>query len=236
VADFRNSHLRSTTPFIPLIPVKTHRTIHLAYSGKIMADFAEALRQLCRDMPGWRFADDRSRDIADEMDNWVYMVDFAGDENIHSAAVAFYKTEGKLLRISSTNIVPAKRSQLTLEEYNAVATHFVACLKSAPTYRESGISISVTKDELGLNDLIPGQRCREHFSRYLSAYPLSFHPNDIRRLDVFICSLHQFRSKVSPDRLSEYLMENEGWTNENAHWVRNRIQVGFDILSVQKGC
>jgi hypothetical protein len=73
------------------------------------------------------------------------------------------------------------------------------------------------------------------FERYLNLFPKSYHPNDIERLDIFICAVSRFcRKRIDLYRLKRYLIEDLDWDYKDAEWCFDRIETGLEILKVNK--
>ena len=96
-------------------------------------------------------------------------------------------------------------------------------------------SIEVTSDKVSLSTIITGSKARELFQRYLNLHPLSYHPNDIERLDIFICHLSRHAKKTfDTEALECWLMTEKGWKQKDAEWCANRINIGLSILEVNR--
>lgn len=98
-----------------------------------------------------------------------------------------------------------------------------------------------TSEQKRLKQIIKGKKTRQFFENYVN--PLCIwgfspryikHPKDIRRLDRFICAVSRFGSKINISELERYLIEDLAWSKENAHWVRQRIEIGLEILNISK--
>lgn len=215
--------------------MKVHRTVVVHAASSDAAAFESELRRLCRQMPGWKFLVRQSKEYMEIASRPSYLIGFRGERGLPAAAVALTLKGGKKrLHFDSPNIVPSKSSVLSLKEYNDLAIRFVADLKRAPDYRSSGLRVQVTSGEVGLEEIIPGKKCRKFFLQYLNGYPLTYHGSDIQNLDVFICALYRFQAKVSPDDLSRYLTEDRGWAASDATWVCNRVRAGLELLTVDR--
>lgn len=98
------------------------------------------------------------------------------------------------------------------------------------------IKVSFAKrKKLKLEDIIPGNKTRKYFELFLNAYPLSHHPADIQRLDIFICALHRYsRKKIDLDLLHVYLFNVLKWPEEECTSCCKRINTGCEILKMNK--
>lgn len=186
-------------------------------------------------MPHWRLDIKGSSRYTVGAGRPSYLIAYAGDVALPPLVIALTMSGGvKRARFSSPNIFPQECGQITREEYNSAAALFVAALKAVPSFADSGWSASVTPDNVGLETVIPGKRCRDFFTAYLRGYPLTYHGSDIRNLDLFVCALHRYRAEVSPDRVRAYLIEDLGWKESDASWVQSRIRTGLDVLAADR--
>lgn len=186
-------------------------------------------------MPRWRLDGKGSKSYTAGVERPSYLVAYEGDDTLPPLVIALTMSGGvKRIRFHSPNIFPQRCGQITREEYNSAAVLFVAALKTVPAFACSGWSADVTPDNVGLEVVIPGKRCRDFFTAYLRGYPLTYHGSDIRNLDLFICALHRYRANVSPDRVGAYLMEDLGWKEADARWVKTRIRTGLEVLATDR--
>jgi hypothetical protein len=151
-----------------------------------------------------------------------------------AAGVAVYAEHLNKHAVHVTNIVPRDKSELTLSEYNLKACVFVDAFRKFLRSKRIGIKIQLTEEERGLDAAIPGKQCRKWFTRYLHGYPLSYHPDDIENLDLFICALHRYSRKSDPDAIAQYLVSDLRWKLSDATFVQERIRTGLDILRANK--
>jgi hypothetical protein len=94
--------------------------------------------------------------------------------------------------------------------------------------------LDLSEKDIGLQEIISSPKARGFFEKYLNL-ALSYHPNDIERLDFFICAASRFcRKSIDIEYLERYLIEDLDWPKEDAKWCCNRIQIGLDILKVHK--
>lgn len=137
------------------------------------------------------------------------------------------------------NIVPRNCFHLTLEQYNAIGSAFASDFgKWLRTCSLKG-NVSCSNPHKTLADIITAEKCRTFFERYLNCpswnpSSIRLHPSDIEKLDVFICALNRYGANVSPDEIEKYLIEDQKWKPIDAAWVRNRIEIGLDVLKVDR--
>ena len=137
------------------------------------------------------------------------------------------------------NIVPRDCFQLTIAEYNAIASVFIRdfrrWMKTSPVEG----SVHCTSANKALADIIPGEKCRGFFERFLACDILNSrkfpsHPSDVEKLDVFICALFRYGADVHADELERFLVADKQWRPADAAWVRRRIETGLDVLKMDR--
>jgi len=140
-------------------------------------------------------------------------------------------------KYSLENIVPRESGFIPPDIASEYAKTFVCDLRKflkGNTCNNMKVSLSRRK-KLKLKDAIPGKKTRNYFERYLNGYPLTHHPADIQRLDVFICAAHRYsRKAIDIDLLYTYLCNALKWPEEESKWCCNRIETGLKILKVNK--
>ena len=148
---------------------------------------------------------------------------------------AFALCEKKNGHVYIANIVPKDVSKIPLNEYNQLSHDFYDDLRKFKKNNKSKIRLSISKTDLELKDIITANIPRTNFEKFLNFYPLSYHPNDIKNLDIFICSVFSYsRNRINLDYLGEYLRVKMKWPESNIKWCLNRIETGLEILKVYK--
>lgn len=137
------------------------------------------------------------------------------------------------------NIVPKDCFELTIAEYNAIGLAFVRdfrkWLKKCPF---TG-SVQCTDANKTLAEIIPGEKTREFFERFLrcdvwNSHSLPSHPSDIEKLDVFICALFRYGAGIRSDEIEQFLVSDKKLKSADAAWVRRRIDTGLDVLKMDR--
>ena len=137
------------------------------------------------------------------------------------------------------NIVPRDCFQLTIVEYNAIGLAFVRDFRKWLKKSAFDGSVHCTNANKTLADIIPGEKCRGYFERYLKcsiwdSSSLPTHPSDIEKLDVFICALFRYGANVNSDEIERYLIADQKWKPADAEWVRRRIDIGLDVMKIDR--
>ena len=100
--------------------------------------------------------------------------------------------------------------------------------------------MQVSTDDTRLSEIITGRVTRSFFVKYLACCMSGLgdqrvsHPKDARRLDKFICAASRFGGHVDTAKLESYLINDLEWTKQNAQYVRERIEIGLELLQVRR--
>lgn len=173
-----------------------------------------------------------SADYARDIFSTACIVNYL-ENDIPVAKLAFAKASTRK-GLYLANIVPKPSSSISMEKYNEIGLLFIREFKAFYTYQDKRVTFTSTGEAITLADIIPGGKTRTFFQRYLNAHPLSYHPLDIERLDVFICALSRFRSSIKLDLLNRYLIEELNWDKKDADWCTKRINTGLRVLEVNR--
>lgn len=187
--------------------------------------------------------------FANNTKNYTYREEFSGEytaamqapsccieyENSKGCVAYAITKNGK--EYSLENIVPRESGFIPPDIASEYAKTFVCDLRKFLKRNScNNIKVSLSKRRrLKLEDIIPGKQTRNYFDTYLNGYPLTRHPADIQRLDIFICAAHRCsRKAIDIDALYTYLCNVSKWPEEESKWCCNRIETGLKILKVNK--
>lgn len=182
--------------------------------------------------------------FAQESDGWLPHPEFVSTKSVTEkyslvcleppiAVVALAEEYSNRKSVQVANIVPRDVSCLKIAEHNQIAQRFVTDFKRYCRGRIP-IKITITPEDCGLETAISGKTCRKYFNNFLNHHPLSHHAYDVERLDVFICSVHRYRSYCNEDTIMHYLQSDLGWKKQDAQLVRDRIRIGLEVLRVNQ--
>lgn len=188
----------------------------------------DLFNSFCRSNADFELNKEESDQYAKNTDGRAFIIHALRSPETEPAIVGIAEKTKRTLYLA--NIVPKEKRQLDIDEYNQIASKFYDAFRQHLKKIESKSSVRITKENIGLKEIISGELTLKYFEKYLSAYPLSFHPLDIERLDFFICALFRYRSDVDVMRLKRYLIEDIGWQEKDASWCARRIETGLDIL------
>lgn len=214
--------------------MKSFSEVEIRWKAETKPTVHQILRAFSKANTAWKFLPKQTADYQRAIDGPAAMV-LCLKPGCQSAAVALANIKKEQVRrLRVTNIVPVQCGQLSVDEYNAIAAAFASDLQQYARAAKCGLTVEFKTGDKGLADIIPGKRTRNFFESYLNAHPLSFHPSDLQRLDVFICSLVWYGSKVNTHDVHAYLAGDLGWPHDKAAFVRDRIETGLAVLDVYR--
>lgn len=220
--------------------MKVDREVHLKLNSLTNEEFIEILRQFTLKVDGWSFIDDQSKEYTLYIGFPSCVIQLLDKEN---ANVFFCITfhSNKIYYISHIQTLPEIKKSSEYKglshEYNSFLERFVKDFRNfvRNQNKAKSMSISISKENIGLDDIISSSKVRKLFERYLSIFPNSFHPTDLERLDIFICAVSKYcRKNINLDYIRGYLIEDLNWSDEDAQRCYNRIKTGLEILKVNK--
>lgn len=191
----------------------------------------DALRGFSNDNEHWKYLEPQSSEYARNTGSPSCALALTTYK--HYPAVAITHKSNNTFYIA--NIVPKESGGIDTSEYNEIARIFVKDLRGYIKKYKVKASIEITSDKVSLSTIITGSKAHELFQRYINLHPLSYHPNDIERLDIFICHLSRHAKKTfDTEALGAWLMNEKDWKQKDAEWCTNRINIGLDVLEVNR--
>jgi hypothetical protein len=220
--------------------MKTHVEIQIRLKRSNGATLHDVLRQFAHDTSGWRFPENESETCEKHIGEPAGYVFCEAVESLERAVVVITTAKSKRLNdFCVPNIVPQNCSELTVEQYNTIGAAFARDFgKWLKTSAFEG-SVRCSNPTKMLTNIIRAGKCRKYFERYLNcsiwdSTSLPVHPSDIEKLDVFICALVRYGADVRSDELESYLVVDRKWKVADAAWVKRRIEIGLDVLKVDR--
>lgn len=211
--------------------MKVHQEVYIKIRSLNGEDLIEILIKFTLETIGWSFINDQSKEYT-QWTGFPSCIIQLDDGHICPSFAITYRSKGVYC---IANIVPLGNEQILIPEYNSFSVKFVQDFRAFIRKNKFQISITITTDNIGLDKIIPSLKARMLFEKYLNARPISYHPNDIERLDIFICAVSRFcRKRINLYHLKGYLLEDLNWTAKDAEWCFDRIETGLDILDVKK--
>ncbi len=212
--------------------MKCYREITISSSTYDANNLARYVEQFAEQSPYWGYSPKESflyeKNIGHPSCSIVTNVD-----SLKLAAMHFTKKGDHSLYM--TNIIPLSIGELNVEEYNAIVEYFAKSIRKHAKNSALALKISLSKSEIKLYDIVTGKISNRLLKAYLAMNPRSYHPLDIERLDKFICSLSRYsRTHIDLDAFQALLMEELGWSSIDAKWCRTRVEIGLEVLAVNK--
>jgi hypothetical protein len=222
------------------VGMKAHIEIQIRLNLNKGETLHDVLRQFARDTDGWKFPEKESETYQNHIGGAGGYVVCDAIKGIERALIAIAITKSRPANnFYVANIVPQDCFQLTIDQYNAIGSAFARsfgnwCRRNAGESRVHSSNPIKT-----LANIIPAEKCREYFERYLrcaiwDSTTIPAHPLDIEKLDVFICALFKYGADVRSDEIERFLIVDRQWKPEDAAWVRTRIDAGLDVLKVNR--
>lgn len=193
--------------------------------SKIIIDFAN-------NTENYSYKEEYSRRYRIAIESPAFIIDYENSKGCVGYAIAKSNSKYNL-----ENIVPREPgfipSNIADEYVTTLVNDFRIYLKKNGNKK---IKISINKRKvLDLKEIIPGEKTRKYFQTYINCYPLSHHPLDKQRLDVFICAAFRYcRKTIDTELLYNYLCEILNWPENECKWCCGRIKAGLEILKVNK--
>ncbi|PZV19083.1 MAG: hypothetical protein DCF20_03355 [Pseudanabaena sp.] len=211
--------------------MKVHQDVQLKAKTFTSDQVIEILKKFTLETSIWSFLKDQSEEYARLTNSPSCIIQL--DEGHTYPAFAITCNSNGICEIA--NIVPLKTGQILMPEYNRLSMKFVKDFRSFVRKNKIKISIHLSKEDIGLDTIISNSKARKLFEIYLSTFSKSYHLNDVKRLDVFTCAVSRLRSKkIDLYLLKGYLIEDLNWTSKDAEWCYDRIEIGLDVLEVNK--
>lgn len=177
----------------------------------------------------WSYAKDKEDQIAADSGGEDILV-FAREksDDIEAVGLFLWAHEGGY---KVTNIVPRDVRELGFQGYNAALQDFVARI-AEPASRVTGLQIEMTPERQSLNDWIPASvaEALRRFSGAANKSTGSSHPSDRERWFEFLFAAFREPRRLDTGRLVRWLIEIEGWPDEEAHDLAIEYEFGLALL------
>ncbi|WP_077343672.1 hypothetical protein [Pseudocolwellia agarivorans] len=190
------------------------------------------LREFSSLQSDWVFDEEKSKSYSLALPESIGCVfTYSYDGQLHGIALS----EVKAKHIQISNITPEKSCRISTKEYNEIATAFYKTVKEWNKQKKKQLKLSISNINPELSEIITAKIPRKAFESYLNNHPLSYHPNDISRLNKFICAVARYsRKNINWEHVGKFLVEQHGWSMENVNTCLNRINIGLEVISEYK--
>jgi hypothetical protein len=211
--------------------MKIHRKVTLKSKTLNGQKIVHTLEEFAKQIRNWSHLKEKSLEYS--ADAGSPSCELLYNDGQFSAIFAF--TVNDFGQCYLVTIIPKNTSEIPLSRHNSLLKEFSVSFGRFIKYNKLPLSVSLSQDHAELLDIIPGKVVRGYFERFLKLNPTSYHPNDIERLDLFICAASKhLRKQINVPNLQKYLIEDLHWSGRDAELCCDRIETGLDILKVYK--
>lgn len=213
--------------------MKVYQEIFININGMEAPQFIEVARAFCGSSTNWDYLEEQSEHYSDNAGCPSLALLFTAWNGKLKPSVLITKDEHGVYYVS--NIVSSTSGSFSKDEYNFIAKRFGLDFRRYIKSFNVPITLKIPSVNKSLRHIIKSKVARDAFNAYLSQNPLSHHPLDIQRLDIFTCILfRRAREKVNFDYFERYLLEDLNWQPEQARWCRNRVETGWEVLEMDR--
>jgi hypothetical protein len=131
-----------------------------------------------------------------------------------------------------TNIVPTSTTSLSFDAYNLIAASFVRDVL-APLAQPLGVRVDLGPAEKSIDELLPAVAAAalQRFSRSANRATGTAHPQDAEKWDQFVILAHREHAAMAPSTLRRWLVEDEGWDDEQAFSLSLQYESALRLLA-----
>ena len=131
-----------------------------------------------------------------------------------------------------SNIVPQKKSSLTIEEYNEILNTFYSEFIAPIESKYANLTFKLTNDKVELSDFMSEESVEllQSFSSAANKSTGSSHPLDKNRWYNFIINVVNKNEEFNVDILNRWLVEIEGWSEDIAIGLIGEFEFGTRLL------
>lgn len=180
--------------------------------------------------PGWVHDPDQESDLRkySSGDEDIIQFRYVGSDLPQASLTLWARESGYAV----TNIVPSKRGQLSVSEYNALLQNFVGQVVQ-PAQSEVGFVQSLTDPVRKLDSWISqgAAEALRRFSALANKSTTNSHPNDSERWEQFVVAVHLEEGQpLGTDILMQWLVEIDGWDEQSAQKLAIDYEKGLSLL------
>lgn len=179
----------------------------------------------------WRVDLDRSTDVANYSVGSPDVLCFRREKDVDfpASGLTLWSTDDGYY---VPNIVPLESGSLSIAQYNALLSDFIARVVE-PIAARYGYTIETTKARQTIDDWLSPDAAKklQQFSRAANKSTRAGHPKDEGRWFDFIIAAHLAGDKLASDLLARWLSEAEGWDEESAHRLAGDYETSLALLS-----
>lgn len=213
-----------------------YRDLRITSRALDESEIIHFIETFAQSTPGWSFPKEKSREYATlccvPSCCLIHKPTALPKAALH---LTLYKVKRKAHGLYVPNIIPLDISSMTESDYNRIALRFTRELRWRARQENIPIQAILSKTSLKLRDIIGGKVAWRLFRRYIGLFPESGHPNDLARLDAFICALSRYSKRWFDLEAFELLLcEELGWSGVMALRCRTRVEIGLEVLAASR--
>jgi hypothetical protein len=209
--------------------MKTFQNLYIKLNNDSIESFIEKITQNCNE--NWQ-RDFEREENAKYFREKAFSFKYTGKNELPSAGLTLFENENAVWYVP--NIIPIEMKELSIDEYNKLLVDFKKTLIE-PAIQNTTITITITKDEVSLDDFID-QKAVDALKRFSSLANKSTgnsHPNDKNRWFEFLVAAQKSEKKPSFEMLKATLIE-QGWSEEFAYDLAFEFEHGQELLDFVK--
>jgi hypothetical protein len=179
--------------------------------------------------PGWSRDEQAEQRVSNSLPGRdIHAFRWADSKTDLSALLFLARTDDR--RFEVTNIVPISVSQLTKAQYNGILDDFAKHADRIAT--QEGGNVEVTPDKLAIGHWLSEKAAKrlQSFSALANKSTGSSHASDFERWAAFLAQAHRDRTTLDSETLSRWLIEVEGWPEEQASGLADQFAFARDLL------
>lgn len=212
--------------------MKVFRNLIFRGTSHQLAAAVDAIHQAMTETGDWQrdwVLEQKLRLLAAD-DGSIYC--FACPQNDRRPAASLCITQKDAVTFQVSNIVPAAKRQLSVEEYNDILKEFFDRFVQ-PALEKTGLSAELTESSASPEQWLSVEVAEKlrTFSASANKGTGSSLPVDRGRWNDFVVSAHRDGSQLDATTLRRWLIEIEGWPQEVAEQLAGEYEYGRELLA-----
>jgi len=157
---------------------------------------------------------------------------FSAKPELSSSLWLIEKSDNLSHYLQVTNIIPERKTELSIDEYNGILQNFVDC-----NLKGSGLQHELSKADVSLLDLLSDESCEKFtvFSTTSNKTTGRLHPSDEEKWFEFIYSTLMHDEYLHPNDLQYFLIE-DGWDKSTAFELSLDYEYGYNAMKYRNKC
>ena len=150
------------------------------------------------------------------------------ENNKYSPLLFFIKFDKNQYKLVNMNLGSDITDDDFDNEYNSILDSFLLNVK-----RNIFFKPYLSDDSLDITKIVSSKICRDKLLNLITAFPNSYHPFDIKRMDQIIWSIYRYsRKDIDLNDLNEHLNRYEHLDADYIKFLIDRIRSGLQLLYI----